>query len=107
MNILRTAMTGALFAMLIAGCQKASEPPKPTASIETSPSADKSVAMPSNVLPPSDSAIAPAAPNATTADAGKASQANPKELDKQQESAAMPMPGQVNNHSTPAPLEKK
>jgi hypothetical protein len=107
MIILRSAMTAALFAMSIAGCQKASDPPKPVASGDTSKSAGNSVAMPSTALPPSDSAIAPATPNATTADAGKTSQANPKELDKQQESTSMPMPGQVNNHSTPAPLEKK
>jgi hypothetical protein len=34
------------------------------------------------------------------ANANAASQANPKELSKQEESGTMPMPGQVNNHST-------
>jgi hypothetical protein len=107
MNTLRSAVTIALLTMLIAGCQKASDPPKPVAAGETAKSSDKSVAMPSGALPLSDSAIKPAAPDGTTEDEAKTSQASPKNLDKQQESTAMPMPGQANDHSTPEPLEKK
>ena len=67
-----------------------------------------SVAVPPSELPKQDAAIAPQSPTiaATVPDSASPSQANPKTLDKQQESTAMPMPGQVNNHSTPEPIEK-
>ena len=67
-----------------------------------------SVAVPPSELPKQDAAMAPQSPTAATTipDSASPSQANPKTLDKQQESTAMPMPGQVNNHSTPEPIEK-
>lgn len=67
-----------------------------------------SVAVPPAELPKQDAAIAPQSPTvaATIPDSASPSQANPKTLDKMQESTAMPMPGQVNNHSTPEPIEK-
>jgi hypothetical protein len=67
-----------------------------------------SVALPASELPKQDAAMAPQSPAiaATVPDSASPSQANPKTLDKQQESTAMPMPGQVNNHSTPEPIEK-
>jgi hypothetical protein len=67
-----------------------------------------SVALPASELPKQDAEIAPQSATAatTTPDSASPSQASPKTLDKQQESTAMPMPGQVNNHSTPESIEK-
>jgi hypothetical protein len=67
-----------------------------------------SVAAPPAELPKQDAAMTPQSPTAaaTIPDSASPSQANPKTLDKQQEATAMPMPGQVNNHSTPEPIEK-
>lgn len=102
-----SVLAGMLFAALAAGCDKKNEPPKPTAAVQSTAPANQSVALPQNSLPQSDAAIPPQAPPATPSptDASNQSQASPKELDKSQESAAMPMPGQVNNHSTPEPLD--
>jgi hypothetical protein len=100
----------AMAMLLIAGCEKFTEPPKPSSAAITSNTANESVALPAKALPPSDSSISVAPSTSSTAAGDKAttsSQANPKELSKQQETAAMPMPGQVNNHSTPEPLDKK
>lgn len=67
-----------------------------------------SVALPEAQLPKQDAAIPPQSPTvaATVPDSASPSQANPKELDKQQESTAMPLPGQANNHSTPESIDK-
>jgi hypothetical protein len=67
-----------------------------------------SVALPPSEVPKSDAAMTPQspAPAATIPDSASPSQANPKTLDKEQESTAMPMPGQVNNHSTPESIDK-
>ena len=67
-----------------------------------------SIAVPPAELPKQDAAMTPQSPTAaaTIPDSASPSQANPKTLDKQQEATAMPMPGQVNNHSTPEPIEK-
>ena len=67
-----------------------------------------SVAVPPSELPKQDAAMTPQSPTAaaTIPDSASPSQANPKTLDKQQESTAMPMPGQVNNHSVPEPIDK-
>ena len=67
-----------------------------------------SVAVPPSELPKQDATIPPQSPTAaaTIPDSASPSQASPKTLDKQQEATAMPMPGQVNNHSTPEPIEK-
>jgi hypothetical protein len=67
-----------------------------------------SVAVPPAELPKQDAAMAPQSPTvaATIPDSASPSQANPKTLDKEQESTAMPMPGQVNNHSTPESIAK-
>lgn len=109
MSMLHSTIVGVVLGLLVIGCDKAKEPPKPTASGNASTPADKSVAASSGALPPSDASIksAPAAGTAANADPTVTSQASPKELSKQQESTAMPLPGQVNNHSTPAPLDKK
>jgi hypothetical protein len=68
----------------------------------------ESVAVPPAELPKQDAAMPPQSPTvaATVPDSASPSQANPKTLDQQQESTAMPMPGQVNNHSTPESIEK-
>lgn len=67
-----------------------------------------SVAVPPSALPKQDASMAPQSPTVATTipDSASPSQANPKTLSNQQESTAMPMPGQVNNHSTPEPIEK-
>lgn len=76
-----------------------------TATVE---SKGASIAVPPTQLPKQDAAIPAQSPTvaATVPDSASPSQANPKTLDKQQESTAMPMPGQANNHSTPEPIEK-
>ena len=68
----------------------------------------ESIAVPPSELPKQDAAMTPQSPTvaATVPDSASPSQASPKTLDSQQESTAMPMPGQVNNHSTPEPIEK-
>jgi hypothetical protein len=40
-------------------------------------------------------------------DANAPAQNNPKELGKSEESTAMPLSGQANNHSTPNPTDDK
>ncbi len=99
MPILRTASTCIFLALLATGCNKANEPPKP---------ADSSVELPQAAMPQSDAALKSAQPDqaAPTAGSSQQSQANPAELSNAQESAAMPMPGQANDHSIPDPLNK-
>lgn len=108
-------MTHALAACLmlasIAACGR-KEAPAPTAVTQpgaaTVESKGASIALPPSALPQQDAAITPQSPTvaATVPDSASPSQASPKTLDAQQESTAMPMPGQVNNHSTPEPIEK-
>ena len=109
-------MTHALAACLmlasIAACGRKDAPaptavtqPGATATVE---SKGASVALPASSLPQQDAAIPPQSPTvaATVPDSASPSQASPKTLDAQQESTAMPMPGQANNHSTPESIEK-
>jgi hypothetical protein len=98
MPILRTASTCIFLALLATGCNKASEPPKPT---------DSPIDLPQAAMPQSDAAIrtAPLDQATLNSDSTNQSQANPAELSKYQESAAMPMPGQANDHSLPNPLK--
>jgi hypothetical protein len=105
MYMLRFATASVLLAVSVAGCQKSPQSPAPTSSNGTSKPADQSVAAPPGTVPPSNAAIKPAPSD--SAPPVVASQASPNELSKQQEAASMPLPGQVNNHSTPAPLDKK
>jgi hypothetical protein len=94
--------------LLLIGCQKATDTPKPVASNADPVPASESVAASPSALPTPDSAIKPTGPTpSTSGDANAPSQAASSELNKAQESAAMPLPGQVNNHSTPAPLSDK
>jgi hypothetical protein len=98
--------------LLLIGCQKAAEPPKPVTSNAPSANANESVAAPPNAVPPSDASMKPA-PSVASAgptnsgDANGPTQATPKELDKAQESGAMPLTGQVNNHSAPVTTGEK
>lgn len=108
-------LTACLMAMALAGCNR-SDVPKPTtaSTAVTQPGAatveskGSSVALPPSALPQQDAAMAPQSPSAaaTIPDSASPSQANPQTLNKQQESTAMPMPGQVNNHSTPESIDK-
>ena len=108
-------LTACLMAIILTGCNR-SEAPKSTAAATavsqpgaaTVESKGNSVALPPSALPQQDAAMAPQSPSAaaTIPDSASPSQANPQTLDKQQESTAMPMPGQVNNHSTPESIDK-
>lgn len=91
-------------AVALAGCQKSEEAAQQESATQPAPAATESVAKPETQMPPSDAAIKPDTPaGGPTADSGSASgtsQDNPNELTKREESTAMPLPGQVNNHST-------
>ena len=104
MSFSRSILVSAVLALVLVGCKKADTPPAPK--LDSS----GSVAAPVSAMPPSEASTPPAAAGATTGsgDASGTTQANPKELSKEQESAAMPLSGQANNHSTaPAANEKK
>jgi hypothetical protein len=105
MNVV-TLVASIAMSLALIGCQKQSDAPKPVTSDSgaASTSASQSVAAPPSALPPSDAAIKPATGQggADNGNANYHTQATPKELDKKQESASMPLSGQVNNHSTPA-----
>ncbi len=108
MSAIRPICAAFLMVALLAGCDKINQPPKPVSSTAVINDSGKSEALPPGAMPASDASMKPAAPDAS---AGKtsdtASQASPKELSKAEESVSMPMPGQVNNHSTPDPLKKQ
>ena len=105
-------LAGTALATLAAPAFAQDTAPAPTAVSQpgaaTVESKGTSVAVPPAELPKQDAAMAPQSPTvaATVPDSASPSQANPKTLDKQQESTAMPLPGQVNNHSTPEAIEK-
>jgi hypothetical protein len=105
---------------LLAACNKApqsaqsSNDPTPGSSpaVSAAPPGG-SVALPADKAPASDAAIAPSTPSTASSggsgsaaqgksgDANSQTQANPADLKKEQEQAAMPQTGQVNNHSAP------
>lgn len=96
----RYMLVPAFLALVLTACKKADAPP--------TPEVGSSVAAPASTLPPSDATMP--APAATTTNSGNASgptQADSKELTKEQESSAMPLSGQANNHSTTDPVEQK
>jgi hypothetical protein len=99
----RSVFVSVVLATLLFGCKKTDVPPKPTLG------SSGSVAIPAASLPKSDAAIPAATPSTATnnGDANGPSQANPKELSKQQESSDMPLSGQANNHSTANPVGEK
>lgn len=108
-------LTVCLMAVTLAACDR-NDTPKPTTAATavsqpgaaTVESKGSSVALPPSALPQQDAAMAPQAPSAaaTVPDSASPSQANPQTLSKREESTAMPMPGQVNNHSTPESIDK-
>ena len=90
----------------LAGCHKEPVPQHPSGADPVVNRSMDSVAAPVASLPPPDAAMAPAAPSPkpTTTDAnGGPTQASQSGMTKEQESSAMPLAGQANNHSTPAP----
>jgi len=102
MTLSHTVLACALIAAAVTGCKKADAPPAPQTS--------GSVALPESSKPPSDATMAPAAPSTAPLDNGNANapaQNNPKALNKDEESTAMPLSGQVNNHSTAKPESDK
>lgn len=101
MLLARTLLVPAVLVLVLSACKKAEAPP--------TPEVGGSVAAPANALPPSDATMpAPATGTTHSGDSnGGPTQAQPKELTKEQESSAMPLPGQVNNHSTTDPVEQK
>lgn len=102
-------MLAGLALAVLSGCQKAPEPkisgadPTSGSSPASSPTPPGgSVALPAEKLPPSAAAQPPASQSTgNSGDANGPTQANPSSLQKEQEQAAMPQSGQVNNHSVP------
>lgn len=104
-SITRSILACACVVAALAGCKKTEAPATPT--VDSS----SSVAAPSEAMPPSE-AVTPTGPTSTgDASTGDASsgpaQSDPSELSKRQESLAMPLPGQTNNHSTVTPEKEK
>lgn len=100
----RAILVSTLLATLLIGCNKIDTPPTPTLGGATG-----SVAAPASALPPSDAKL-PAAQSGTSPNSGDASgpsQATSRQLSNEQESSAMPLPGQVNNHSSANPTGEK
>lgn len=99
--VLASAFSSAMLVALLAGCERAETPPAPKTG--ESPGTSGSVASP----PVPETSAPPASPGSTMGDSGDASgptQAHPKDLTRQEESATMPNSGQVNNHSTANPI---
>lgn len=102
---LMTMLSPIVFGLALAGCQKSEKAADASPAPSTDKAASESVAKPASQLPPPDTAVKPstAPTDATAGGSGNANgptQANPKALSKQEESTGMPLPGQVNNHST-------
>lgn len=95
----------ALSSILTLACDRTPETPKvDTSTTGSAPASGDSVALPQSAMPRSDAAIPPpagASGQQSSGDADSATQANPTQLQKSQEQAAMPMSGQANNHSVP------
>jgi hypothetical protein len=88
--------------VLLAGCNRTGDIPRPTTTSVTPGPDGKSVALPPSQMPASEASTPPVSPAATTtSNDEKQSQGVAKNLSKQQESTGMPMAGQVNNHSVP------
>ncbi|CAN5806209.1 hypothetical protein BH11PSE12_BH11PSE12_27260 [soil metagenome] len=90
------------FVVILAACQKSADTPEKKTALPSLNAASNSVARP-ELVPPPDASMAPEVPAAATA----AQQASTKgAMSKEQESSAMPMPGQANDHS-PTTIDKK
>lgn len=95
----RSILVGAALVMVLAGCQRKDEPAV-TSSGQPAPNVtSNTVPMPqtSTPVPPLPEVAGKTAE--TTAESTAGTQ---KELTKQEESQAMPLPGQANSHSTTA-----
>jgi len=102
-TVSRSILIGAALVMLLVGCQKKDEPavtssgqPSPNVTNNTAPIPQTSTADPS--LP--EAAGKAAGTQNTTALQRKA--APQEKMTKEEESNAMPLPGQANDHSTTA-----
>jgi hypothetical protein len=102
-DVSRTVLVGAALAMLLVGCQKTDTVPatsssQPSPTVATTPASIPATSTPDPSLP---AATAKAAGTQdTTALQHKA--APQEEMTKDEESKAMPLPGQANDHSTTA-----
>ncbi|NMM37646.1 MAG: hypothetical protein HHJ09_09030 [Glaciimonas sp.] len=104
MSFTHSVLVSAFLATLLTACKKAETPPAPTLS-----GASGSIAAPESAMPSPDAKIPVASPVSATGsgNASSSTQADPKELTKEQEATSMPLSGQANNHSTPAATEEK
>ena len=97
----RSVLVCAFLATLLIGCKKAETPMLNEST--------GSIAAPASTMPSPDAQIPSIAPEVATGsgDANGPTQANPSNLTQQQEASSMPLPGQANDHSTPATAGEK
>jgi PBP1b-binding outer membrane lipoprotein LpoB len=115
-RVSRSIFAGAALAMVLAGCQKSDAPaitsngapPQPVTNVTPSPQmpkGDPSVPDASTVFAAQDAAEKAKAMQDTAVAQQKP--APQEEMTKPEESTAMPLPGQANDHSTTAPDKNK
>lgn len=93
-----TAVALGLATLALMACdRKPSAPPTPTVSLLPIESRSPDSATPDPSLPSADSVVTPAAQAKPDPAAGRSNRA----MSRSQESSAMPMPGQNNDHSAP------
>lgn len=97
----RSIFIGAALAMLIAGCEKSSAP---AIMSNSAPPLPVTNAAPIPQVPKGDPSLPDAATVFATQDttALQKKPATSEKMTKAEESKAMPLPGQANDHSTPA-----
>ncbi len=88
---------GLAISMLVACDRKPSTPPAPTVSLVPIESRSPASGTPDPSLPPADTVVTPAAQAKPDAAGGRTN----RSMSGFQESTAMPMPGQNNDHSAP------
>ncbi len=98
---MRTSLTAVVLALAITGLvacdRKPSTPPAPTVSLLPIESRSSASGTPDPSVPPADTVVTPAAQVKPDPAAGRTNRA----MSRNQESSAMPMPGQNNDHSAP------
>ena len=98
---MRTSFTavalGLAISLLVACDRKPSTPPAPTVSLVPIETRAATSATLDPSVPPADTVVTPAAQAKPDAAAGRTNRA----MTRGQESSAMPMPGQNNDHSAP------
>jgi len=99
----RSILVGAALAMLLVGCQKQDDPAS-TSRMQSLPSASNTTATSPQTATPDPSLPKAAAMAAGTQDPTSLQRkANPQgRMTKEEESKAMPLPSQANDHSTTA-----